>query len=819
VPSRLIVGPPGAGKTHRLVAVAREAARLGRRVTWVALPHQRHAVYRRLTEDGALLGVEVVSSQQLLYRIVGAARALRPLVTATLRLALMGQALTLSRGVPPTPGEARLFTRAVAEAKAHALSSDDVARAADRLAQGGVADAHEARRLAEIFEHYQASLGERADYDDVRTTALELVRSGRAESGADVIVVDGFRELGPLDLALYRGLGADPDTDVWLALPDAPPSWPPDERLAPRPTRVHAHRFANPVAEMRWVLRALKRDLAEGVRQADLAIITPPGGAHALLALADEFGVPLSNEAPRSLADTREGRVLLDLLELPDAPTASRLLSVPALVPLARAALEGRVAGSAAIAALAGRLEMGALWQEHVRALTPEGDLEAWAARVVEMALACAAADGAAAPDDDAADAPPSAVARDLLLARALEAMRLGSHEGLRAWWAALVQETRLPRRPRAGVALLDATLASGRRFRKVYLLGAVAGAYAAGEREDYFLPEDARAPWSEVQRWAIAGSGAPTAVPAGNGAVAAPARPTGVRGLPRRYRGQDAAIATELLARGDVVVVSAADADRAGPLRADPLLLVDPTPPPPQPAGSTLELAVATPFGPVDGPVLDVSVSAEGLRRSDPCAFRVWAERLVRESDARLPWGVRLRRALTAERRLDGARIEELAAAFPEAAAWLEAHGERLGTLTYGVRLPVSSASPQARIDAAERLGDVVNVVRFVGAGDDPTAVADGRRRWNELYAARSLLRHAGVREVHLVAWPLLGDPVDLTPDGITRDRGAARLDRVARELDASWRRWRAGPAVPTPGHHCSRCRVRDICREAPGR
>ncbi|CAN5839737.1 hypothetical protein BH23DEI1_BH23DEI1_01160 [soil metagenome] len=803
MPSRLIVGPPGAGKTHRLVDVVRDAAGRGRRVTWVAPPHQRHAVYRRLTEAGALLGVEVVSAQQLLYRIAAAARVLRPLVTGTERLALLGQALTASRGVLPTPGEARLFARAVAEAKAHAFGPDDVAAAADRLAVGGVADAHEARRLAEIYARYQESLGERADYDDVRSAVLDLVRSGTVEPGADVVVVDGFRDLGPLDLSLYRGLGAH--VDVVVALAEAPPGWEADERLAPRANVVRAHAFANPVAEVRWVLRSLKRDLAEGVAQADLAIVTPPGGAHAIVALAEEFGVPLSDETSRSLADTREGRVLLDLLELPDHPTASRLLSVPDLAPLGRAALEHRVAGSAAIGALAVELGLEERWLEHVRALTPSPDLEAWAASIVDMAVSYAAD----APPVDAADdvATPAAAMGDLLLARALEAMRLGPFDGVRAWWAALVQETRLPRRPRAGVALLDASLALGRRFRKAYVVGAVAGAYAAGEREDYFLPEDARRPWDEIQRTAVADDGD------GDGATAR-ARP----GLPRRHRGLDATLAAELLARGDDVIVSAAVADRAGLLEHDPILMADAIPPPPHPAGSDLEVATPTPFHATDGDVTGTSVSAEELRRSDPCTFQIWAERFVRESAGRAHWGARLRRALTTERTLDDGRIAALVHDFPEAEAWLERHGERLRSFVYGVRLP-AGGGPQSRIDAVERVGDVVHVVRFVAASEDPTAPGDPRRRWNELFAARALLRHASVREVHVVAWPLLGERIDLTPHGITRERGAARLEQVARDLDARWHRWREGAAVPTPGYHCSRCRVRDVCREAAAR
>jgi ATP-dependent helicase/nuclease subunit B len=352
-------------------------------------------------------------------------------------------------------------------------------------------------------------------------------------------------------------------------------------------------------------------------------------------------------------------------------------------------------------------------------------------------------------------------------------------------------QETPPPPPPRAGVPVLDAVTASGRRFRRVYVTGAVADAYSAGEREDYFFPEDVRRDLqgAAAEAW-----------------------------LPRLHRGRDAALAAELLARGDEVVVSAAEADRGGPVRLDGRLVVDPTPPLPQPAGSVLEVTTGVPFRPVDGPVDDGGVTAEALRRSDPCTFRVWAERLAPEPEERLPWGVRLRRALTAEPHLDAHRLAQVATSFPDAAAWLERHADALQALAFGVRLPTSPDLPQARLDAARRDGDVARIVRFLAADEDPAALLDASRRWNELYAVRSLLRHPRVSAVHVVAWPLLGDPRDLTPAGIGRG-DAARLDAVARLVDAQWRRWRRGPAEPTPGYHCARCSVRDVCREAQGR
>ena len=61
----LLVGPApaGSGKTTRLLGVALAAARAGKRVWWVGLPSQRAYVYTRATYQGAVLGLEFLSSQ------------------------------------------------------------------------------------------------------------------------------------------------------------------------------------------------------------------------------------------------------------------------------------------------------------------------------------------------------------------------------------------------------------------------------------------------------------------------------------------------------------------------------------------------------------------------------------------------------------------------------------------------------------------------------------------------------------------------------------------------------------------------------------
>jgi ATP-dependent helicase/nuclease subunit B len=112
----LLVGPPGSGKTHALLERSRELTAGGARVWWVGLPSQRASFYRRATRQGALLGLEFQTLQQVYYRMLAHARLLRPLIVGTGRLALVGEALARELNALPVPGEARLFAGAIAEA-------------------------------------------------------------------------------------------------------------------------------------------------------------------------------------------------------------------------------------------------------------------------------------------------------------------------------------------------------------------------------------------------------------------------------------------------------------------------------------------------------------------------------------------------------------------------------------------------------------------------------------------------------------------------------------------------------------------------------
>ena len=787
---QLLVAPPGAGKTTLLLQRARAAALEGGRVWWVGLPSQRSALYRRATEAGALLGLEFLTRQQIYYHLLAHALKLEPLVVGTGRLALVGEALMTLRDELPSPGEAGLFVRAISEAKRYGVAPDQIPGADP-----------EAERLREVYARYQQIKGAAWDYDDFLIEALALAENLRGKGEADLIIVDGLRTVGPLELRLYRALGRH--AEVWLSLPEAPPeatpthtlpatasatlhATPADTEPAPPRCEVERYRAPNPVAEARWVLRALKRDLASGFAPLDLAVIVPESEVRAFGALADEYGVPLMDETPRALADTLPGRLLLDLLELPDYPTASRLLAIPELTPLATAALEAGIAGFEAIEALAAELGIAGLWRTWRTLLEVEGDEMAWARTLLDSGLP--------AVRGDLLEREELGYARfrEHALQRAQEAVRVARGANFRAWWAALLHETTLFDRPRGGVALLSARLASGRRFRRAYLMRAVEGGYSAGEGEDYFVPEEARS--------GLADSFA-------------------LLRLPRRFQGRDRALQAELLTRADSLVVTAPEADQGGPLAFDPALMGDaPGELPSLPAASRLELGgdAAGYRAPVERLPLG-GVSVEGLRHYGDCPFRYWAERTL-EDEGAAPWWRELVDALRAFGRLNPARLEELVRRFPDAAPWLGRHGERLSLLSFGVVLPERGDGPRARLDAAERSGSEVTFYRFVapGAVGDREAAADiVEGRWSEYWAAGHMLeRYPGrVTRVFVAVWPVLAEPISLFDGGI--DRVWRRIARRQQRAADAHRRYLGGDVSPNPGFRCRACPVSDLCRE----
>ncbi len=827
----LTVGPPASGKTRAMVSVARDACAAGDRVWWIALPHQRAYVFRRATDGGvALLGLEVMSAQQAYYRVLSAVTpsALRPLLVGTARIVQVAEVLQEVTGQVPTPGEAKLFAAGIAEAKRYEVPPGALA--------ARIEDA-EAERLARVYRGYQSSLHGFWDYDDVRSAAARLVEDvaassvlgddrARAAAGLpDVLIVDGWRELGPLDWRFLEGMARYVTVDV--ALPEAPDGMVPDTTLEPLPagTRVERYGAVNPVEEARLVLRSLKRDLGGGLDPLELAVVAPRTAGDALIALADEYGVPFMDERGAALADTPAGRTLLDLLELPDTPTPARLLAVPELAPVATLAMRLGVTGGDALARVAesvGLKDRLASWQER---LSDVVEPVAWTRALLDDVLPLTQPE------------LPRGFA-DSVMAAAQHASRLGGGAGFRAWLAALLRDVRAPRDPRGGVALLTADLASGRRFARCYVMGATVGAYGAGEREDYFVPDERRS------------------------------EPPSAGTLPRRFAGGDAIVIAELLTRGETTVITAASAGTDGKLVPDERLVGDPDdlPPLPElPAGSRLELRdtdLYTPAFRLEDPGALAAAYGPGLPDAEwlraygaVCAFRAWGEKVVlpqmpaEDITAPAPDDVAdperdlkelltpaaaegaewfdLVRELGRHATLTPDRFELLLTEYPWAAPWLEAHRQTLLSLSWRpvVREAEDGRGYEARVHAGRRdnAGRTATLYRFVEpAPPDWDGRSDGwrwardklRHRWTEYLVMHRFLTHRTqpARHVEVVVWPVLGDPI--TVERSSKDYTRARVEEAVRGVASAWEKILARDVAPSPGFWCGDCRLFYVCR-----
>lgn len=791
----LNASPPGSGRTTRMVEVARAACSAGQRVWWIGLPAQRAFVLQSITQGGyTALGLEFMSSQQMFYRLLTRANRLQPMLVGSAALVRVAEAMQRVGGALPNPGEAYLFGRAIAEAKRYGVTASEYEKlAADE----------EQRRLAAVFTAYEEHKGA-WDYDDVRLAAVALAAHGELDCEADLVIVDGLREVGPLELILFKALSLQ--VEVYVNVDRAPPgSEPTVGPLTPWPVTTERYLAPNPVSEARWVLRSLKRDLTVGgFRPLDLAIIAPPTRARALVALADEYGVPLMDESPLALVDEPLGQRLVDLLELIEHPTPARLLAVAELRPLAALALEHGVAGVEAVHRLAADHGLGATWRRWLARLEVSGDPVEWARRLMREVLGDSGA--------------LSLEFEERALEKAQEAARLVTDgPGFRAWWAALLQDSRTAREEPAGVALVTAALASGRRWRKAYLLGAVEGAFAAREVEDYFLPEEQRLPPQEAYL---------------------------LEGLPRRFQGRDEQLAADLLTRADHLVVTAPLASQEGPLVPDDELLGQAAQPlPVLPAASALELEPDAQYLAPLGPAQLAPPTAERLRRYRRCSLRLWGEDTMRrgpEWEEDLPAWRRLVDDLLGEpnSRLTPARLAAIGSRYPEAARWLLDHGDELQQLTFNVRMFGGEGRATAFVHAARReplstgredsgratpaeleaRPQRAVLYRFVapGAVSTPGDARDYlRERWTEYYAAYGLVsqRGHGVQRVDVVVWPVLGQPISAHGQGVGRNftLGSQRRDWINEELPA----YLDGVVAPRPGYHCRDCPVFDLCRE----
>ncbi len=798
-----LIGPAGSGKTDALLETARELCRSGRRVLWIGLPQQRNHILSRLSRDGGVVGFEYISEQQLCYRLLSRARQLKPLKVGTERLALIGAVLRELLEDVPMPGEARLFAAAIAE-----LKRNGVDPAAARI----LAFDRESVRLAEVYARYEEHKGDAWDYDDYRSQALQLARRGEADSGVELIIVSGYRELLPMTVQLYTQLSKA--VDVRVALPDLPdlPSdadfsetdWQPDSSAV-----RSAFRAPNEVEEARWVLRSIKQELATGTDMSELALVVPRASLWAYVALAEDYGVPLMPELQRSLADSRAGHMLLELINLADEfITPSALLVLPGLEQLAAVALDRRISGRAALLRLALQLdareaeaaeEAGEAapdshherLQHWLRRMDQEQPGPDWAVNLVQLVVQELMEEDFAAQDAQAFAGQA--------LQRAREAAQLGEGDSFRAWWAALLEDTRLPVREPAGVALLSPELSSGRHYRRAWLAGVTEGQYLPGPAEDYFLPEELRSPGADVGE------------------------------LPRRFTAQTRLVLDELLQLADELTVTYAQSSQGGQNTPQQELVGAAAGVLPElPAGNSFELQAG--FSPSLSHDLDASLvtlprpEVRWLMRYGECPHREWTVNLLRRTGDAEPAEVnswqRLRRDLVRSDSLTAADLDRLALEHPPAAAWLGAHASLLLQLRFGLYLPQpKGAALRARVDAAGRIDGLFSIFRLVGpedAADSSAAtelISSGQaERWLANYMLE--VARKPERLVRIFVWPIGSAPLEAGQPG-GQDVNQRWLRIGLGMLDDHLETYQEGVVAPRPGfRQCRSCTVRDFCR-----
>jgi len=568
-----VLGPPASGKTSLALDWALEVLKGRGRVLWVGLPHQRAYVYRLLAARGAFLGLEFLSLQALYYRVLAEAGWLRPLLPGAGRVALVGEALRELMGPEVSPGEARLFARAIAELKRFGLSPF-------ALPKEG-----EAGRLRRVYFAYERLKRGSLDYDDFRYQALKAPL--RLFPEPHLVLVDGFREVGPLDLRFFRRLAAR--VPVLLTLEVLPEGLTPWRELPPRPLRREVWRFANLVEESRHLLKALKRALApkalggEGLRPEEVFVVAPEDRIGGLLLLKEEYGLPLEDGRERSLVETEEGERVLSLLN--PFPSGRDLLALgfPAL---GRRALRLGLAGEEALGLLAEREGLLEEWRAFLALRTPGEDPLAWGEEVLERL---------------------GVSAKEPFLSRLRLALRVDRADPL-PWWRSLLLDETLPPEVGKGIPVLPPLRATGVRARRVYVLEWVAGRYTLGEREDYFLLEELR------ERGLL-------------------------KGLKRRLRGLDPLFQEEMASRGEEVYLLYPEAGPSGPLEP----LAEGKRPEPLPPSSRLEALDPEPFQPPLPSGAKGFPGLEGLRRLlEECPLRVYLGRFpTLEEDGTPGWSL----------------------------------------------------------------------------------------------------------------------------------------------------------------------------------
>ena len=456
---KVLIGPPGAGKTRDALGHATGAAAGLRRVIVATLPPAWRYLTRRLARQGrAVLGVEVRHLQAVYTEILAHAGKLGKPFDHVDRLVTVARLLG-SAG----PGKARLFAGAIGEFKRFGLGPDF--EPFDGFTE-------ELRDVFKRYEDFKDRLGIQ-DLDDRRLLAIRVAREGTTIP-FDTLVVDGLREVTPLEARFLRELAAG-GVDVLLTLP-APAFGVDGKRLPPRSLEVRRYLLDNPVNEARFVLAEAARALEEGLHPAEVAVIVPEGLAPLYREIAANLGLPLTDELRRLTEVDPAAATLVEILELPDHPTPAALARIPGLEPLADRLAAWEAAGKEALRAALGEADEATRrrWEEVLGLLEREKVDETWVLEVARLA--------------------GGAEHEEALLRAGFRAIQAGDTGGrAREWWRHLIENLRVAAEGE-GITLTAPERLAGRRYLRAFVAGATATRYDHRTSEDFFFPEEARA-------------------------------------------------------------------------------------------------------------------------------------------------------------------------------------------------------------------------------------------------------------------------------------------------------------------------------------
>ncbi len=798
VERKMILGPAGSGKTQHLLEAAHRFSQAGDRVTWVALPHQREGLLRRLSQQPSL-GIRVTDLQSLMFEALELGQsAKRPLSVAS-RVALVGRILAQQDSQAAEPGEATLYALGIAETKRSHLSIPPIFKQ-NRYQS----------RLQEVFMALEAELNRRAllDPDDVRREAIDLLEGNtRLELGH--LIVDGYNSFNPMELRAIRALAGSAQS-VQVSLPVKAPHpfisrvleseakamaqflGVKTQMLRPRALPHFAVRpYPNPSSEARGVLAQVKAALQSGSSAHDLLILVPHAVyKRALLSLAQEFGVPLRNTQTAPALERPEGQQLLRLLSVTTRGYPLRDLQ----------ALEGLYNLEDIVNALSKR-ELGGDGVRFLAQLEEEDtqnlNLNAYRVLLEETTL-----EGHAGQ----VDLQSWLTFMDRLLLRVRlpdpEAVRLVAREtytllpdpspaALLTWMRALLQDVELQLEPPSGVRLALTEEVSGSRFEQCWMMGTLEGSYTLDESEDFFYPEEER-----------------------DGTL--------LEGLLPKMRGRAASVFYEALWRAKQTTLSYPLADRSGKLR--PHVLIDQL------------SATVQPFVPSIASPLEYALTH---REAAPAAFD-WSHlppleenrafQLVRFLPCRLRGLLQHQLSLpqsgsvassqeleSLRRRLRQAHWDGLEEPHTRA-GWSNTFAEEVGKnlrknlpppppagvmVNRSVRVGELQYRPHAY--RLERTPPKLEVYLVHPQGETVPQVRD---QLEALWLLAAFRNQAGrIAPANLWAWDLYTEPRRLSIPESDLARAVKRLEELRGFLAR-------GDFAPTPGFHCRGCRWGDICR-----